>query len=85
MRSEHHTELLIALPVLFLPQRGTRPVASGQHVVIRTRQFVPGDQWDRMESARALGWLSRLSVRLLISAQAMVPGSWDRAPLWIPR
>ena len=28
----------------------------------------------------APGWLSRLSVRLLISAQVMIPGSWDRAP-----
>ena len=26
------------------------------------------------------GWLSQLSVRLLISAQVMIPGSWDQAP-----
>ena len=29
-------------------------------------------------------WLRRLSVRLLISAQVMVPGSWDGALHWDP-
>ena len=28
----------------------------------------------------ASGWLSQLSIRLLILAQAMTPGSWDLAP-----
>ena len=28
----------------------------------------------------APGWLRQLSVQLLISAQVMIPGSWDRAP-----
>ena len=28
----------------------------------------------------APGWLSRLSVLLLISAQVMISGSWDQAP-----
>ena len=30
----------------------------------------------------APGWLHRLAVRLLISAQVMVSGSWDWAPSW---
>ena len=32
----------------------------------------------------APGWLSQLSVQLLVSAQAMVSGSWDWAPCWAP-
>ena len=30
----------------------------------------------------APGWLSGLSVQLLISAQVMIPGLWDWAPCW---
>ena len=30
------------------------------------------------------GWLSWLSVQLLISTQVMIPGSWDLAPGWAP-
>ena len=29
---------------------------------------------------RVPGWLSQFGVQLLIPAQLMVPGSWDRAP-----
>ena len=29
-----------------------------------------------------LGWLSQLSIRLLVSAQVMISGSWHRAPRW---
>ena len=32
----------------------------------------------------APGWFSQPSVQLLISAQVMIPGSWDRAPYWSP-
>jgi len=30
----------------------------------------------------AAGWLSQLSIRLLISAQVTIPGLWHRAPDW---
>ena len=29
-------------------------------------------------------WFSQLSVRLLISGQVMIPGSWDLALCWAP-
>ena len=32
----------------------------------------------------APGWLSWLSIRLLIWAQVMISRSWDRAPRWTP-
>ena len=35
-------------------------------------------------SQRTPGWLSRLSIQLLISAQVMIPGSWDEAQRWAP-
>ena len=28
------------------------------------------------------GWLSQLSIRLLISAQVMIPGLWDQSLCW---
>ena len=34
----------------------------------------------RIGTRGASGWLSRVSVRLLVSAQVMIPGLWDRAP-----
>ena len=33
----------------------------------------------KIEQTGAPGWLSRLSVQLLISAQVMIPRSWDQA------
>ena len=35
--------------------------------------------YTKMISLGVSGWLSRLSVRLLISAQVMISGSWDPA------
>ena len=36
----------------------------------------------KLEKKGAPGWLNGLSVRLLISAQDMISGAWDRASCW---
>ena len=44
------------------------------------RSFVIILYFTKLNHFGAPGWLSRLSARLLISAQVMIPWSWDQAP-----
>lgn len=41
-------------------------------------------QLDKNNNTGPPGWDSRLSIRLLVSAQVGISGSWDRAPGWAP-
>ena len=36
------------------------------------------------EELGAPGWLSQVSIQLLILAQVMIPGSWDQVPCQAP-
>ena len=62
----------------------TRSVGSGPHVTRwnteMSQENLPYYRVLRRHKSGAPGGLSRLSVRLLISAQVVIPGSWDRAP-----
>ena len=59
---------------------------SGSNTLKKVMLLFPGCEARKIESeynydkVGAPEWLSRLSIRLLVPAQVIIPGSWDRAP-----
>ena len=63
------------------------PVTSGISRTCRSRMGCPSHRFvyliNKMFGKGAPGWLSQLSIGLLISAQVLISGSWVQAPHWI--